>query len=67
MWGKKQKHLFTPNNAKLAELHALISVLKTISSREAYDDVKECQLACGGLGYSNYSGFGIMLNNLIIN
>jgi len=39
LWGKKQKHLFTPNNAKLAELHALISVLKVMSSEEAYDDI----------------------------
>jgi len=40
MWGKKQKHLFTPNNAKLAELHALISVMKVMSSNESYDDIK---------------------------
>ncbi len=32
MWGKNQKHLFTPNNPKLAEFHALISVLKVIAA-----------------------------------
>jgi hypothetical protein len=42
MWGKKQKHLFTPNNSKLAELHALISIFKVMSSEESYDDMKEC-------------------------
>ena len=58
--------MFTPNNAKLAELHALISVLKVISSEETYEAIKECQLSCGGLGYSQYSGFNILLTNMIV-
>ena len=35
MWGKNQKKMFTPNNLKLAEVHALMSSLKAISSWEA--------------------------------
>lgn len=35
MWGKNQKHLFTPGNRKLAELHSLISCLKGVMSWES--------------------------------
>lgn len=37
-----------------------------MSSNESYEDIKQCQLACGGLGYSYYSGFSLLLNNMII-
>ena len=58
LWGKNQKHLFTPNNRKLAELHALISGLKAVMSLEGSDGLAECRRACGGLGYSHYAGIG---------
>jgi acyl-CoA oxidase len=66
MWGKNTKHLITPNNPKLAELHSLISVLKALMSWEGVKGLNECRRACGGLGYSQYSGFGRMMQNIDI-
>ena len=67
MWGKNTKRLFFPNNPKLAELHALISVSKALSSWQAYKGVHECRQSCGGLGYSYYSRFSIILSNMDVN
>lgn len=63
MWGKNTKHLFTPNNPKLAEVHAVISVMKAMSTWNCYKGLQECRQACGGMGYSYYSKFGNLINN----
>ena len=49
--------MYTPNNAKLAELHALLSGLKAICSIGGLAGLNECRAACGGLGFSHYAGF----------
>lgn len=67
LWGKNTKRLFIPNNPKLAEVHAIISVLKAMSTWNGYKGVQECRQACGGLGYSHYSRFSIIMNNMDIN
>ena len=36
LWGKNTKRLFVPNNPKLAEIHALVSVSKALSTWSAY-------------------------------
>ena len=36
MWGKNTKRLFAPNNPKLAEVHALVSVSKALASWTGY-------------------------------
>lgn len=36
LWGKNTKRLFVPNNPKLAEVHAIISVLKAMSTWNGY-------------------------------
>ena len=64
MWGANTKHLFTPNNSKLAELHALISVIKAIASWRATSGAADCRRAAGGLGYSHYAGLGKFLQNI---
>ena len=64
LWGKNQKRLFVPGNPKLAEVHALISALKAISSWTGHAGMRECRQACGGLGYSYYARIGIIMNNL---
>ena len=51
----------------MAELHAIISAIKAISSWYAYKGLHECRLACGGLGYSYYSRFALMMANVDIN
>lgn len=66
MWGKNQKHLFTPNNRKLAELHSLISCLKSTLSWDSVSAIAECRRACGGLGYSQYAGIGFFHSSLDI-
>jgi hypothetical protein len=43
LWGKNQKRLFLPNNPKLAEVHALISVMKAISTWSSFKGVSECR------------------------
>eukprot|EP00347_Sterkiella_histriomuscorum_P004091 403361786 len=60
LWGKNQKHLFTPGNPKLAELHSLISCFKSISTWACYNAVNDSRQACGGLGYSYYSRLSLI-------
>lgn len=64
LWGKNIKRLFIPNNPKLIELHALVSVSKSLSSWTGYKGVQECRQACGGNGYSFYSRFSFIMNNM---
>ena len=64
LWFKNQKHLFTPNNRKLAELHSLSSVLKALASWNAHNGINECRKACGGMGYSYYARFSMLANNV---
>ena len=60
-WTRQAKKIFQPGNAKLAELHALISVNKVLSSTTAMQGIMECRKACGGLGYSYYSRFADLM------
>ena len=39
LWGKNTKRLFVPNNPKLNELHALISVTKSLSTWTGFKGV----------------------------
>jgi hypothetical protein len=39
LWGKNTKRLFIPNNPKLAEVHAIISVLKAMATWNGYKGV----------------------------
>jgi hypothetical protein len=54
-WVKYQTKIFQENNQHLAELHALLSVLKVQASWTAYQGILESRRSCGGLGYSYYS------------
>lgn len=58
LWGLSSKNLISPGNFKLAELHSLISSLKANMSWESVAGMSECRRACGGLGFSHYSGIG---------
>lgn len=46
-----------PENLKVSELHALLSIFKYLNSRYSQDGIQECREACGSHGYSAYSGF----------
>ena len=52
-----------PEGMKTSELHALISALKPIVGRYAQDGIQECREACGGHGYSSYSGLNRVRTN----
>src|SRR5215218_7588756 len=41
----------------LADLHAASSGLKSLTSTMAVDAIEDCRRACGGHGYSSFSGF----------
>ncbi|RIB24523.1 acyl-CoA dehydrogenase/oxidase [Gigaspora rosea] len=41
----------------LADLHASTSGLKSLTTSIAVDSIEDCRRACGGHGYSNFSGF----------
>lgn len=66
-WAKNQKKMMQPGNFKTAELHAIISVIKPITSWTAHDGIAICRRACGGLGYSYYSRFSILQSGADIN
>ncbi|GAA5797477.1 hypothetical protein HPULCUR_002863 [Helicostylum pulchrum] len=42
----------------LADLHASSSGLKSLTTTMAVESIEECRRACGGHGYSNFSGLG---------
>ena len=60
-WSKQKDILSPGKNLKLAELHALITGLKAISTWTLFKGVAECRRACGGLGFSWYSKFSEIL------
>ena len=66
-WTLHQSKIFKPGNFRLAELHALISVTKAISSWYSFTGLQQCRLCCGGLGYSYYSFFSQAMDNIDIN
>ena len=54
------------NDKGLAEIHAIMSGLKVVSTESTQQSMHESRLACGGLGYSSYAGIGFRLadNNI---
>jgi len=48
----------TPGSDLLADLHATSCGLKSLASSTAVDGLEVCRRACGGHGYSNFSGIG---------
>lgn len=57
LFQQMQKEIKQGNMSSLAEVHATSSGLKSLSTRLAAELIEECRLACGGHGYSNFSGF----------
>jgi len=56
-----------PGNQKLAELHALVSVMKPTITWAAFNGTSECRRSCGGLGYSYYSKFAELMTYSDVN
>ena len=49
-----------PEGLKVNELHALVSAFKPLTTRYAQECIQECREACGGHGYSEYSGLNMI-------
>src|SRR5688572_27960305 len=49
----------------LADLHAASSGLKSLTTTMAVDSIEDCRRACGGHGYSNFSGFVTLYQNYL--
>ena len=43
LWGKNTKKLFIPNTPKLAEVHAVISVMKAMATWNSAKGLQECR------------------------
>jgi len=63
LWDKNKKNMFKENKIKLAEIHALISAVKVCTMESTTKALIEARLACGGIGYSYYSGIVHRLND----
>ncbi|XP_055840110.1 probable peroxisomal acyl-coenzyme A oxidase 1 [Episyrphus balteatus] len=57
-----QAEILKGDLSRLAEMHALASCLKTVSSHDAVAGVETLRLACGGHGYMLASGLPIVYN-----
>lgn len=64
--GQKMHHMYNENQERmsqgdfsyLADLHASSSGLKSLTTTLAVSAIEECRRACGGHGYSLFSGLG---------
>lgn len=60
-----QKMLQTGDTAELEDLHLQTVGAKVYSTHLTATGIEECRIACGGHGYSAYSGFGRMYANAV--
>lgn len=61
MWSKNLPDLLKEKNRNTQLCHALCSNLKTFIAWDSQETIAECRRACGGLGYSYNSLFGVLL------
>lgn len=60
-----QKMLKTGDTSELEDLHLQTVGAKVYSTHITAHGIEECRIACGGHGYSAYSGFGRMYANAV--
>ncbi|CAD8063787.1 unnamed protein product [Paramecium primaurelia] len=65
LWDTTQNNVFNPN--KMAEIHALSSVLKGKFATFANKVILECRQILGGHGYHSFNRLGVMLQDQDIN
>ncbi|KAI8986401.1 acyl-CoA dehydrogenase/oxidase C-terminal [Pilobolus umbonatus] len=58
LYNLNQEAMKTGNYSLLADLHASSSGLKSLTTTMAIEAIEDCRRACGGHGYSNFSGLG---------
>jgi acyl-CoA oxidase len=65
MYEENQKKLSQGGSDILADLHASSCALKALSSTIAAEGLEICRRACGGHGFSSFSGIGPWYNNYL--
>ncbi|KAL0078780.1 acyl-CoA dehydrogenase/oxidase C-terminal [Phycomyces blakesleeanus] len=58
LYDLNQEAMKNGNFDLLADLHASSSGLKSLTTTMAISSIEDCRRACGGHGYSNFSGLG---------
>ncbi|KAI8343434.1 acyl-CoA dehydrogenase/oxidase C-terminal [Chlamydoabsidia padenii] len=58
LYNLNQVEMQKGNFGLLADLHASSSGLKSLTTTMAAEAIEDCRRACGGHGYSNFSGLG---------
>jgi acyl-CoA oxidase len=67
MYNENQKNMSKGNFTLLADLHASSSGLKSLCTTMAVQGIEDCRRACGGHGYSMFSGLGSFYQDYLPN
>lgn len=58
LWDQNCYNIFDPKNVEAQEMHALISIIKPLSTWNQLAATLQSRIVCGGNGYSAYSRLG---------
>lgn len=67
IWEENLPKLLDEKNRRTELCHGLSSASKAFNSWSSHNITLECWRACGGLGYSHYSSFAIMITGNDVN
>lgn len=67
LYNLNQEAMQQGNFSLLADLHASSSGLKSLTTTMAIDAIEDCRRACGGHGYSMFSGLGAFYQDYLPN
>ena len=68
MYAEMERRVAEQGDTSLvAETHAISSCLKMVTSKMAVDGIEELRRACGGHGYSSFSGLDLIYGNAMVN
>lgn len=67
LWYENTNLYMDHENPLTAEIHAIISILKPITTWASSQGIQECRELCGGFGYSEYNRLGFLKNDNDIN
>ena len=67
MWAQNCYNIFDPKNVEVQEMHALISIIKPLSSWNQIASTLQARAICGGHGYSAYSRLGQIHSDYHVN
>lgn len=67
LYNLNQEEMQKGNFNLLADLHASSSGLKSLTTTMAVEAIEDCRRACGGHGYSMFSGLGMFYQDYLPN